>query len=45
LYNTLTIVPAMYYNFGVTNLSSQESWRVNALQVGVDLRWAVKLGL
>jgi hypothetical protein len=45
LFGKLTIVPAMYYNFGVTNLSSQESWRVNALQVGVDLRWAVKLGL
>ncbi|PKL86243.1 MAG: hypothetical protein CVV22_03540 [Ignavibacteriae bacterium HGW-Ignavibacteriae-1] len=45
LFGTLVIVPAMYYNYGVTNLSSQESWRVNALQVGVDLRWAVKLGL
>ncbi len=45
LFGTLVIVPAMYYNYGVTNLSSQESWRVNALQVGIDLRWAVKLGL
>ncbi|HRP01809.1 MAG TPA: hypothetical protein PLE30_04085 [Candidatus Kapabacteria bacterium] len=35
------IVPAMYYNFGVTNLSSRENWRVNALQVGVDIRFAL----
>jgi hypothetical protein len=39
------IVPAMYYNFGVTNLSSSESWRVNALQFGVDLRYALKFGI
>ncbi len=35
------IVPSMYYNFGITNLSSRENWRVNALQMGVDLRFAL----
>lgn len=35
------IVPAVYYNFGVTNLSSKENWRVNALQMGVDIRFAL----
>jgi len=35
------IVPALYYNFGVTNLSSRENWRVNALQMGVDIRFAL----
>jgi len=35
------IVPSVYYNFGVTNLSSRENWRVNALQVGVDIRFAL----
>lgn len=35
------IVPAAYYNFGITNLSSKEDWRVNALQIGVDVRFAL----
>lgn len=35
------IVPAVYYNFGITNLSSKENWRVNALQMGVDIRFAL----
>jgi hypothetical protein len=36
------IVPGVAYNFGVTNLSSAENWRVSALQVGVDFRYALK---
>ena len=35
------IVPAVYYNFGITNLSSKQNWRVSALQMGVDIRFAV----
>lgn len=35
------IVPAIYYNLGLTNLSSEYSWKVNALQAGVDLRFAI----
>lgn len=34
------LVPAIYYNFGVTNLNSDFDWRVNALQIGVDLRFS-----
>lgn len=36
-----TVVPGIFYNFGVTNLSTAENWRVNALQMGVDLRFAL----
>lgn len=34
------IVPAIYYNMGLTNLQSggDNDWRVNALQMGIDLR-------
>jgi hypothetical protein len=34
------LVPCAYYNFGVTKLSATNNLRVNALQVGVDLRFA-----
>jgi hypothetical protein len=36
-----TLVPGIFYNFGVTNLSTAENWRVNALQMGLDLRFAL----
>jgi len=36
-----TVVPGIFYNLGVTNLSSAENWRVNVLQMGVDLRYAL----
>lgn len=39
--NRMYIVPSLYYNFGVTNLSSRENWRVNALQMGVDVRFSI----
>ncbi len=32
------IVPALYYNFGITNLTSNNDWRVSALQIGIDIR-------
>lgn len=35
------IVPAVYYNFGLTKVSSEFDWGVNALQVGVDIRFAI----
>jgi hypothetical protein len=41
LKNRAYVVPAVYYNFGVTNLSSEDDWRVNALQAGVDIRFAL----
>ncbi|TNE34550.1 hypothetical protein EP342_02685 [bacterium] len=33
------IVPGFNYNYGVTNLSSVDSWRVSAIQIGVDIRF------
>lgn len=41
LKNRAYVVPAAYYNFGVTNLTSAEDWRANAFQVGVDIRFAL----
>ncbi len=41
LMSKTTIIPAAYYNFGITNLSSKEDWRVNAFQIGVDVRFAL----
>ena len=38
----LFLVPAMYYNFGITNLQPDFDWRVNTLQMGVDLRYALR---
>lgn len=35
------VVPCAYYNFGVTKLSDADNLRVNALQVGVDVRFAL----
>jgi hypothetical protein len=36
------IVPAVYYNYGITKVTSTENWRVNAVQIGVDIRFAIK---
>lgn len=34
-----TIIPNIQYNFGLTNLQSENNWRVNALQLGFDVRF------
>lgn len=39
LNNGFYIVPNFNYNFGVTNLSNDDDWRVSALQLGVDIRF------
>ncbi len=36
------IVPHFNYNFGITNLSTTDDWRVSALQFGVDIRFTIK---
>jgi hypothetical protein len=36
------IVPALYYNFGITNLTSDNDWRVSALQIGIDIRQPIR---
>ncbi len=42
LFAPAVLVPVAYYNYGITNLVTNNDWRVNALQIGVDLRWAIK---
>lgn len=39
LNNGFYIVPSFNYNFGVTNLSDDDDWRVSALQLGIDVRF------
>ncbi len=33
------VVPSFNYNFGVTNLSADDDWRVSTLQMGIDIRF------
>jgi len=35
------IVPALYYNWSLLNVKSDEDYRINAFQVGVDIRFAL----
>ncbi len=35
------IVPNVMYNYAITKLTSKDDWRVNVLQVGVDVRFAI----
>lgn len=37
----LLLVPCIYYNFGITEVSASDNLRINALQVGMDLRFAI----
>ncbi|MBN9399209.1 MAG: hypothetical protein J0I17_03435 ['Candidatus Kapabacteria' thiocyanatum] len=37
----LLLVPCIYYNFGITEVSPSANLRINALQMGVDLRFAL----
>ncbi len=37
----LLLVPCIYYNFGITEVSPSANLRINALQAGVDLRFAI----
>lgn len=39
LNNGFFIVPNFNYNFGVTNLSDDDDWRVSAIQLGIDIRF------
>lgn len=40
-FSKLFIVPHADFNLGITNLSSEEDWRVNAFQIGVDVRFGL----
>ena len=37
----LLLVPCVYYNFGITEVSASDNLRINALQAGFDLRFAL----
>jgi len=37
----ILLVPCIYYNFGVTEVSPSANLRVNALQAGIDIRFAL----
>lgn len=40
LMGSFYFVPTVAYNFGITNVSSDQTWRVSALQIGMDIRYA-----
>jgi len=35
------VVPSVNYNFGLTNMTTTESWKVSALQAQIDIRFAL----
>jgi len=39
----LAVIPGVFYNFGITKLTSAEDWKVDALQFGIDFRYALGL--
>jgi hypothetical protein len=39
--SSMYIVPNFLYNYGVTGVSSAYTWNINAIQAGIDIRWAV----
>lgn len=41
LFGRFYVVPGIQYNFGITNLSSDQSWRVSPLQAGFDIRFSL----
>ena len=36
-----TLVPHIFYNYGLTKVTSTDNWNVNALQIGVDIRFGL----
>lgn len=37
----IDIIPGIFYNLGVTNVNNVESWKVSAIQAGVDIRFTL----
>lgn len=37
----LAVIPGVFYNFGITKLTSKEDWKVDALQFGIEFRFAL----
>jgi hypothetical protein len=41
LAGSLLIVPAAYYNLGLTNINTTDNWSVSAFQIGADIRFSL----
>lgn len=41
LMGRMYFVPGLNYNFGITNLESNQSWRVSVLQAAMDIRFSL----
>jgi hypothetical protein len=41
LLGRVMLVPSAYYNMGLTRINTRDNWRVNAFQIGADLRFAL----
>lgn len=39
--SSMYIVPGVFYNFGISNVSGAVDWRADAFQIGVDIRFAI----
>lgn len=37
----IDIIPEVFYNLGLTKVTDQEDWRVNAIQAGISVRFAI----
>ncbi len=35
------IIPGLFYNIGITKVTKSDDWRVNAVQIGVDIRYSL----
>ena len=41
LFAPALVVPGIWFDAGLTKVTTAENWRVNAFQAGVDIRWAL----
>ena len=37
----IDFIPGIFYNYALTDVSKDEDWKVNALQIGLDIRFSV----
>ncbi|MFM2132785.1 MAG: hypothetical protein RL156_66 [Bacteroidota bacterium] len=37
----LTLIPSLHYNVGLTNMTTTDSWKINALQAAIEARFAL----
>lgn len=41
LFAPAVVVPGIWFDVGITKVTTAENWRVNAFQAGIDIRWAL----